>query len=204
MITNFRGPCRPRCGDSNSSVSDQNEQLGSNFYAPGNPTFDSHECPFYDYLGTSTENILVSNNQFSGPIRDSFTSLQNLDFADFRNNAFTGMLPGSLFDLPNIRIVYFSNNELEGEIPSNFGNAVSLRDLYLDNNRLTGRVPAIGVGELAQLTEFLLQENQLSGAMPASICSLRTPGGLLEDLWADCRGGPGTREIFCSCCTQCF
>jgi len=128
--------------------------------------------------------------------------MENLDFADFRMNSFTGTIPASLFDAPSIRLVYLSNNDLEGPIPSNYGNAASLRDLYLDGNQLTGTVPTVGADQLGALTEFLLQDNELTGTMPASICALRTPDGLLEDLWADCRGGD--REIFCSCCTQCF
>ena len=152
------------------------------------------------------ENILLSNNNFTGPIRNFFGSFQNLDFADFANNQFSGFLPSTLFDIPTIRIVYFSNNQMVGEIPSNFGRSPALRDLYLDGNQLRGNVPNIGTGQLLELTELLLQDNELTGEMPASVCALRTIG-ILEDLWADCNPEDGNSpKISCQlgCCTQCF
>jgi hypothetical protein len=98
-----------------------------------------------------------------------------------------------------IRLVYLSDNQLEGSIPSNFGQASLLRDLYLDGNQLTGTIPGLLQGQLPELNEFLLQHNNLVGAMPASICTLfHGPSGL-QDLWADC-----VNELTCSCCTQCF
>jgi hypothetical protein len=147
---------------------------------------------------------LLSNNGFTGPIRDFFGSFQKLDFADFANNQFSGFLPSTLFDIPTIRIIYFSNNQFVGEIPPNYGRSPFLRDLYLYGNQLTGNVPPLTSGQLPNLTEFLIQDNDLSGEMPASVCALRTIG-MLEDLWADCYP-PDDPEIVCQlgCCTQCF
>lgn len=121
-----------------------------------------------------------------------------MDFADFANNQFTGFLPESIFSINTIRIVYFANNNFIGSIPENFGGAPNLRDLYLNGNQLTGTVPNIQTGQLTALSEFLLQDNEIGGVMPANICSLLSPNGMLEDLWADCG------EIDCDCCTQCF
>ena len=127
-----------------------------------------------------------------------------LDFIDLGHNQFTGELPETLFDIPTLRLVYLNDNQFDGFIPENYGNPPDLRDLYLYSNLLFGPVPGIEVGQLGNLTEFLLQDNDLTGEIPASVCSLRTPVGQLEDLWADCDEVEGQDpQIECSCCTQC-
>lgn len=150
----------------------------------------------------ATESLLLSGNQFTGKIRDSFNMWTRLDFADFAENQFTGNIPSSLFDIPTIRIVYLADNDLEGPIPSNYGNARLLKDLYLNNNRLTGQIPPISMDQFPALTELLLQANELTGVVPPSLCAIRPEGGILEDLWVDCLGVDP--EVECDCCSQCF
>jgi hypothetical protein len=99
--------------------------------------------------------------------------------------------------------VYLNDNNLRGRIPDNYGNADNLRDFYVNGNELQGEIPSIQPGQLASLNEFLLQDNDLTGIMPSSICALRTPAGMLEDLWADCEVIDGQAEVLCECCTQC-
>jgi Leucine-rich repeat (LRR) protein len=96
--------------------------------------------------------------------------------------------------------VYLSNNALTGTIPSNVGDAPLLRDLYLMHNQLTGSIPSIADDSWRNLTELLLQDNELTGIMPDLICRLRSEA-ILEDLWVDCAGNEP--EVECSCCTQC-
>ena len=127
-----------------------------------------------------------------------------LIFLDLSENSFRGSIPSSIFSIPSLKYVYLSKNQFAGSIPSNYGKAINLKDLYLDSNSLTGTVPPIAANEFQELTEFLLQENDLIGTMPASICELRTPVGVLEDLWANCEPNDGRTEIVCECCTQCF
>lgn len=150
----------------------------------------------------SPENLLLSNNAFTGRVEDLFDNFQALEFADFANNQFTGFLPSSLFEVPSIRFIYFSNNRFRGSLPSNYGSPPLLRDLYVDGNMLAGTVPPLTANQLQSLTEFLLQNNDIGGQMPASVCSLVTQASL-EDLWADCSPPP---QIVCQegCCTQCF
>lgn len=126
-----------------------------------------------------------------------------MDFLDLSQNDFTGVIPSTIFDISTLRLVYLNNNRFEGSIPSNFGNAAALRDLYLGTNMLRGEIPGIMQGQLQNLNEFLVHENDLTGQMPASICALIVPSGSLEDLWADCAEVNGVVEVECSCCTQC-
>ena len=150
--------------------------------------------------------LLVSNNELTGTIRDDFDQFELLAFADFRNNKLEGSLPASIFNIPTIRILYFENNQLDGTIPLNYGNSPVLKDLFLSGNMLAGTVPEVEPGQLLALTEFLLNDNALTGTMPPSICQLRVEGvGILEDLWSDC-GSTANPRLACDipdCCTQC-
>ena len=145
-----------------------------------------------------TENLLLSNNSFSGQVRNSFGNWETLSFMDLARNMFTGNLPDSLFEVQTLRILYLRFNKFEGSIPSTYANAPQLRDLYISHNMLTGEIPAIQGNQFSELNEFLLEENELQGTMPPSICNLAT-NAMLEDLWADC-----ISEVDCECCTRCF
>jgi Leucine-rich repeat (LRR) protein len=149
----------------------------------------------------------VNDNNLIGSIPDGFDQWSSLDFADFRNNQFEGPLPASIFGVPSIRILYFSNNLLAGTIPANYGSSPVLRDLFLSGNDFTGTIPEIQMGQLPELTEFLLDDNKLTGTMAESICNLRVSGqGKLDDLWADCSpdADPGIECNAPECCTACF
>lgn len=148
------------------------------------------------------ENLVLRHNMFAGTIRDAFGAWNNLDFFDVAHNDFIGLIPTSLFNVPSLRIAYLHFNNFQGTLPTNYGNPPVLRDLYINNNQLRGNVPGISEDQLRNLTEFLVHENNFTGQMPASICSLRT-NAALEDLFADCNP-PSDPEIICSCCNQCF
>merc|ERR1719343_323157 len=97
-----------------------------------------------------------------------------------------------------------SNCSLSGSIPRQYANPPELRDLYLDSNNITGKVPPIRSGQLEKLSEFLLQDNGISGTMPKSICDLRS-NFILDDLWTDCGGASPEIECeFPECCNRCF
>ena len=151
--------------------------------------------------------ITIAGNQLSGTIRDTFTNFMDLETIDFSDNQFTGAIPSRLFNLPNLKTVAFHDNDLDGRIPENIGSATALEILSLSGNSLTGPVPSINPGELVNLQEFLVHENQLTGSMAQSICELRVTGfGVLDTLWADCSSGADPR-ILCDtpeCCTTCF
>jgi hypothetical protein len=139
----------------------------------------------------------------NGRIFDNFETFRFLRYVDISKNSYTGTLPSSLFDIPRIEILYFSENAFTGTLPANYANASSLRDLYVDNNFLSGTVPSIQPGQFLNLTEFILEKNNIIGTMPASICALtgESTNGTLTALLADCGGN--TPQITCECCTAC-
>lgn len=151
------------------------------------------------FFSFATVLLSINGTSITGTIRDAFDTFQALQFADFSNCELTGTIPSSIFDVPALELLYLNGNALTGMIPPNFGNANHLRDLYIYDNSIFGRVPSIQPGQLSNLTEFLLEENELTGFMPASVCALRDENtGDLKRLSADCD------EIVCDCCTSCF
>lgn len=72
--------------------------------------------------------------------------------------------------------------------------------LQLHDNGFTGTVP-IEVGNFTNLAAFTLHETDISGVMPAEVCDLFNPPGILTTVIADC-AGPAP-DIICSCCTDC-
>lgn len=149
----------------------------------------------------------MNNNFFSGTLATTLFGASQLEFIDLSNNAFlSGTLPNSLFGLQQVRNIYLANCSLAGTLPANYGTPPNLRDLFLDGNNFVGTVPEVSTGQLTRLNEFLIQNNDFTGSMPASICVLRDNStGILEDLWSDCLGNPA--QIACDfpgCCNRCF
>lgn len=153
---------------------------------------------------TSLVNLRLNDNFWNGTVPDVFENYKQLDFFDISNSNLAGSIPKSIFSIPTLRLAYMSNCALGGTIPSEYADPPDLRDLYLDGNKFTGVIPPIVPGQLEKLSEFLLQDNNISGAMPESICSLRSDF-ILDDLWTDCSGeSPEIECDFPECCNRCF
>jgi Leucine Rich Repeat len=167
-------------------------------------TRTSYFCGFTSPLPIFVTGALaVNNNRFEGTIRDSFDNFGSLTFADYGMNMLSGLVPESIFAVPTLETLYLSDNDLSGSLPAAFAAAPVLRDLFLDTNMLAGTVPSIASDQLRTLTRLRLEENLLTGTMPASICLLRGDAADgLQVLQADCAGSRPKLECFC--CTGCF
>jgi len=60
---------------------------------------------------------------------------------------------------------------LSGEIPPEIGNLTNLTNLLLNDNQLTGSIPS-EIGNLTNLTNLLLNDNQFTGSIPSAIGNL--------------------------------
>ena len=76
-------------------------------------------------------------------------------------NQLVGPIKESLNKLLNLKYLHLENNQFTGEIPD-LSNDRELVDVFLQNNELSGLVPA-SFGLLPKLTQLFLQNNTLSG-----------------------------------------
>ncbi|KAJ0695288.1 putative protein kinase RLK-Pelle-LRR-V family [Helianthus annuus] len=117
-----------------------------------------------DTLGSfsSLQSIDLSNNAIGGSIPTSFpVTITNIFLAD---NNFTGSLPDTLSSLTQLSALSLNDNNLSGEIPDSFEGLTALVNLDLSSNSLSGELPS-SLGSLSSLTTFHLQNNQLSGTL---------------------------------------
>ncbi|GAU20412.1 hypothetical protein TSUD_12300 [Trifolium subterraneum] len=73
---------------------------------------------------TSLKEIWVQSNAFTGPIPD-LSNLDQLVTVSFRDNELTGVVPSSLTSLQSLKSVILANNNLQGSYPK-FGKGVTV------------------------------------------------------------------------------
>lgn len=113
--------------------------------------------------GQSVIGLHLPGNRLEGPLPDSFTALDTLEFLDLRGNlGLTGPLP-PLHQLPALTQLNLSFNQFTGPLPSPW-RMPRLQSLVLSNNLLTGPLPDLS--GLPALQNLRLNHNQLSGTLP--------------------------------------
>ncbi|KAK8470232.1 hypothetical protein PHAVU_004G084688 [Phaseolus vulgaris] len=118
----------------------------------------------------------LSYNNLSGAIPEDLLSPPQLQVVDLSNNALNGPLPRKVS--PNLFRLRLGSNQLNGNIPSDaFVGVHNLTYLELDNNILTGSIPA-ELGSCRSLALLNLAQNQLSGGLPQQLGNLTKLQGL--------------------------
>ncbi|XP_074281727.1 uncharacterized protein LOC141606479 [Silene latifolia] len=125
--------------------------------------------PLLEGLGhimPNLEIVILSNNQISGLIPNSFCQLMWLEFLDIQNNSLSGEIPNCFANISSLTLVCLSYNKLKGNIPcfntsNSFGNEFCL---HLNGNMLSGAIPSC-LSDLTNLKVLDIGENHLSGKM---------------------------------------
>ncbi|BBN14834.1 hypothetical protein MPTK1_6g14900 [Marchantia polymorpha subsp. ruderalis] len=113
--------------------------------------------------------LLLHNNGLSEPIPTSLANLQYIQEINLSNNFLTGVIPPELGRLQFMQYLSLHSNNLTGTIPAPLANCGSLRNIRLSNNKLTGNVTQIDFLQLRSLESFSVNGNQLGGEFPVSV-----------------------------------
>ena len=130
------------------------------------------------------EAFYLGHNRLSGTLPSSIST----PIVDLDANAFTGGLPSTYTDA--VRVLKISCGSppsatggqvsggggcLSGTLPTGLGTASNLEWLELENNRLSGSLPAAVFSGLRSLTTLYLRGNDLSGAVPDGLPTCAAP-----------------------------
>ncbi len=86
---------------------------------------------------------------------------------NLNDNQISESIPAGLSNRTNLVSINFSNNRIAGSIP-NISNWTGVTSLNLSNNQIGGKLP-VGIGSLAKILTLDLSFNQIEGAIPAEI-----------------------------------
>ncbi len=135
--------------------------------------------PELGLLTNLTELSLGGNtgfNEFSGPLPSTICNLTQLERLRLGNNLFTGAIPPCIGGFTSLIILDLggnpNTNNFTGPIPD-LSTLTNLVNLQLQNNSLTGPMPAY-LASFTDLDILWLQNNQLSGCYDNSLASLCT------------------------------
>uniref|UniRef100_A0ACD5U8L7 Uncharacterized protein n=1 Tax=Avena sativa TaxID=4498 RepID=A0ACD5U8L7_AVESA len=123
--------------------------------------------------GGKLQTLIALGNSLFGAIPDSLGKCRSLTRVRLGENFLNGSIPGGLFELPNLSQVELQDNLLSGGFPDVMGTgALNLGGISLSNNQLTGALPA-SIGSFSGLQKLLLDQNAFTGAIPPEIGRLQ-------------------------------
>eukprot|EP00591_Stephanopyxis_turris_P005626 CAMPEP_0195508234 /NCGR_PEP_ID=MMETSP0794_2-20130614/1501_1 /TAXON_ID=515487 /ORGANISM="Stephanopyxis turris, Strain CCMP 815" /LENGTH=339 /DNA_ID=CAMNT_0040635143 /DNA_START=301 /DNA_END=1320 /DNA_ORIENTATION=+ len=153
------------------------------------------------------ERLELEKGTITGPIPNSIGLVSNtLVFLDLDKQALNGPLPDELWGLSKLSTLDINDNQFVGTISEDIGNLEVLSFLQMHNNGFTGTIPDNWAG-VSGLENAQFENNNLVGFMPATLCDLRPPGGILA---AESRFALSASCAICdnentapNCCTAC-
>ncbi|KAM7497463.1 hypothetical protein LguiA_021877 [Lonicera macranthoides] len=139
---------------------------------------------------SSLEELVLSGNQFSGQLPNSWGHLNNsLRTLGLAANSISGPLPTSIGELSKLQNLNLISNKLNGSIPKSLGRLTELEELYLDSNDWEGVLSQDhfqGLSKLKMLSISSLNRNFVLNLSPNWV----PPFNLKRIDIYDCKLGP--------------
>jgi Leucine rich repeat len=141
---------------------------------------------------TNAMSISLADNQMRGTLPSTLTSWTQLTQFNVADNKLSGTIPDFVGNWTSLSLLYLGNNTLTGSLPDSLQHLTALNSLDVSNNHLTGTITVSMFGDWSNVTFALLQGNNFTGTIPATICGTG-PMGMY--LLVDC-----LLKAQCSCC----
>ena len=155
------------------------------------------EIPNSVGLNDNLEILSAQANKLSGTIASSISKISALQVLDLSYNKLSGLISDELSYLPELTEIRLNHNRFSG-FPTWISDMRKLKVVLLNNNLLDGKVDlSLEFGDLLNLEQFAIDNNDLTGVIPDFVCDL-----VLDVLTADCWGTPP--RVDCTCCSKCF
>ncbi|KAL3650353.1 hypothetical protein CASFOL_006756 [Castilleja foliolosa] len=127
-------------------------------------------------LNIGLQNILFSDNGFSGNFKNAFSSSDEISTKkllalDVSQNKLSGEISSVLGDFESLQVLNMAGNSFAGPIPSEIGRLKRLSVLDLSENMLNGTIPS-EIGLVESLTSLSLAHNEITGSIPSSLSNL--------------------------------
>lgn len=123
--------------------------------------------------GNTLQTLITLGNFLLGQIPESLGNCQSLSRVRMGENFLNGSIPKGLLGLPKLTQVELQDNLLTGDFPETHESvAVNLGQISLSNNQLTGALPA-SIGNFSGVQKLLLDGNRFSGSIPPEIGKLQ-------------------------------
>ncbi|XP_040864371.1 protein STRUBBELIG-RECEPTOR FAMILY 3 isoform X2 [Glycine max] len=111
----------------------------------------------------------LSDNQFTGSIPASLSTLTELTDMSLNGNLLTGEIPDAFQSLTQLINLDLSNNNLSGELPPSMENLSALTSVHLQNNNLSGTLDVL---QGLPLQDLNVENNQFAGPIPPKLLSI--------------------------------
>jgi Leucine-rich repeat (LRR) protein len=137
----------------------------------------------------SVQYVSLSSCGIRGPIPAAAGNLTSVMSLSLDRNTFTGVVPSTFKKLKKLQVLKLWDNSISGNIQDllHILAVDELQELYLQNNNLTGSIPA-QIDQFNSLSKLQLSNNKISGEIPVSIGGLKK----LRELWLDSNKLNGT------------
>eukprot|EP00268_Persea_americana_P035369 TRINITY_DN3490_c0_g1_i9.p1 TRINITY_DN3490_c0_g1~~TRINITY_DN3490_c0_g1_i9.p1 ORF type:complete len:723 (+),score=114.98 TRINITY_DN3490_c0_g1_i9:286-2454(+) len=113
--------------------------------------------------------FFLSDNQLTGRIPSSLSTLALLSDLSLNNNHLNGVLPDAFQSLTDLINLDISFNNLSGQLPSSLGNLSSLTTLHMQNNQLSGYLDIL---QDLPLQDLNVENNLFWGPVPGKLFNI--------------------------------